>query len=453
MAAPHSDILLVDDDPAILRLLMQFLESAGYQVRCAADGGLAMAAIERQCPDILITDWEMPNVDGLQLCRWLRYQNLPHYVYTIFLTVRTRVQDLVKGLKAGADDFLKKPVDRAELLARLRCGTRVLALESRLIRLAKCDPLTGLATRRHFYEQAEREWARADRHHFPLSCVMLDIDFFKRINDSYGHPVGDEVLRRVASLLTANVRVSDYVCRYGGEEFCALLPETGEEGAAVWADQLRDKLASTSMRIDGRRIGVTASFGVAGRMHQTESPKHLIDLADRALLQAKRFGRNRVVCYQDTDESPTATSDIYDLNLSFADLRAAQLMSDVPLQLHQDETIVEATERFLACHVDVAPVVDAEDRLIGILSEADIMAAMFWPNRRSITVKEAMKSDIVAYGEHTPIMEIYESLCRSWIRNAVIVRDERPVGIISQETLLRCFSNSVDRTAVLPLDS
>jgi len=452
MAATKPDILLADDDPAILRLLVQCLESAGYQVRCAADGRLAMAAIERQCPDILVTDWEMPNVDGVKLCQWLRYQKLPHYVYTIFLTVRTDVQDLVQGLKAGADDFLKKPVDKNELLARLRCGARVLDLESRLIRLAKCDPLTGLATRRGFYEEADREWARADRHHFPLACVMMDIDFFKRVNDAYGHPVGDEVLRRVAAMFTANVRVSDYISRYGGEEFCVLLPETSEEGAAVWADQLREKLASTTMHVEGRKIGVTASFGVAGRTHSTKSPKHLVDLADRALMQAKRFGRNRVVCYQDTDESPTPRSDMKDLNLSFADLRAAQVMSKIAFQLSEAETIVQATERFLQHHVDIAPIVDAEGRLVGVLSEHDIMAAMFWPNRRTITIREAVKSDIPAYDEDTPIMEIYESLCRSWIRNAIIVKDRRPTGIISQETLLRCFSSSVDRHPAVMLE-
>jgi len=442
MAAKNPDILLVDDDPAILRLLVRCVETAGYHVRCAADGRLAMAAIERQCPDILVTDWEMPNVDGLKLCQWLRHQNLPHYVYSIFLTVRTRVEDLVSALKAGADDFIKKPVDRNELLARLRCGTRVLELESRLIRLAKCDPLTGLATRRSFFEQADREWARADRHHFPLSCVMMDIDFFKRVNDSYGHPVGDEVLRRVSASLSSNLRVSDYISRYGGEEFCVLLPETSEEGASVWADQLREKLAQTTMEVEGRQIGVTASFGVAGRSHSTKTPKHLVDLADRALLQAKRFGRNRVVCYQDTDDSSTARSDVHDVNLSFATQRAVNVMSDIAFKLHEGETIVQATERFLQHHVDVAPVVDDEGRLEGVLSENDIMAAMFWPNRRSITVKEAMKSDIEAFDEQTPIMDIYESLCRSWIRNAIIVKDQQPTGVISQETLLRCFSKT-----------
>jgi len=442
MAATKQKILLVDDDPAILRLLVPCVEAAGYEVRCATDGRLAMAAIELHCPDVLVTDWEMPDVDGLKLCQWLRMQNLPHYVYTIFLTVRGRVEDLVRAMRAGADDFVRKPVDRNELLARLRCGTRVLDLERRLIRLAKCDPLTGLATRRHFYEQADREWARADRHHFPLSCVVLDIDFFKRVNDAYGHPVGDEVLRRVAATLTSSLRVSDYLCRYGGEEFCILLPETTEEGAAVWADQLRDKLASTTLKIEGRQIGVTASFGVAGRNHTTKSPKHLIDLADRALLQAKRFGRNRVVCYQDTDESSTARSDVHDVNLSFATLRASDVMSDVAFELHESETIVRATDRFLEHHIDVAPVVDGQGRLVGVLSENDLMAAMFWPDRRSTTVAEAMKSDIEAFDERTPIMDIYESLCRSWIRNAIIVKDQRPTGLISQETLLRCFGKS-----------
>jgi PleD family two-component response regulator len=190
-------VLLVDDDPAMLRLLAKWLEAEGYQVLRAGDGRMAAELIEAERPRLLVTDWEMPNLDGLELCRWVRSQNFGHYIYTVFLTVRSDSTDMLKGLEAGADDFLKKPVDRNELLARIRAGSRVMELEQRLRLLANTDALTGLPTRRVLFDDVQREWGRAERYHNPLSCVMIDIDFFKRINDIHGHQAGDEVLRAV----------------------------------------------------------------------------------------------------------------------------------------------------------------------------------------------------------------------------------------------------------------
>ncbi|HMC09831.1 MAG TPA: diguanylate cyclase, partial [Pirellulaceae bacterium] len=235
MATEPTKVLLVDDDPAMLRLLAKWLEAEGYQVLRAGDGRMAMELIEAERPRLLVTDWEMPNLNGLELCRWVRGQNFGHYLYTIFITVRTESADMFKGLEAGADDFLKKPVDRNELLARIRAGSRVMELEQRLSRLANTDAMTGLATRRVLFEDLKREWCRSERYHTQLSCVMIDIDYFKRINDNYGHHAGDEVLRQLGQLWGAGVRTSDFVGRYGGEEFCVVLPETSEEQAVVWA--------------------------------------------------------------------------------------------------------------------------------------------------------------------------------------------------------------------------
>ena len=165
MNPTDSKVLLVDDDAAILRLLSTWLQQAGYAVRCAGDGRQALAAIEAECPDFLVTDWEMPNIDGLELCQRVRRLQLPHYVYILFLTVKSASEDMIEGLEVGADDFLSKPASRGELLARMRAGARVIELERRLSLMARTDPLTGLMTRRTFYEALEREWHRA-KHQF-----------------------------------------------------------------------------------------------------------------------------------------------------------------------------------------------------------------------------------------------------------------------------------------------
>ncbi len=264
-----------------------------------SDGEEALQAIRTQCPHFLITDWEMPRLDGVELCRRVRQEELPHYVYILFLTSKTASQELIQALEAGADEFVSKPIDRGELLARLRSGHRVLELERKLNEAARSDPLTGIPTRRAFYEQFERELSRARRYRLPLSCVMLDVDFFKKINDVHGHPAGDEVLKAVARLLDGSRRASDYVCRHGGEEFCVILPETTEQAAVVWAERARERLAALRIPAGAIELKVTASFGVsraAGR--QSKSGEQLVDQADQALLVAKQSGRDRVVRYQ-----------------------------------------------------------------------------------------------------------------------------------------------------------
>ena len=273
MAPDNYKVLLVDDDPAMLRLLCKWLKTAGYPVCTAADGQEALDAIESDCPDFLITDWEMPRINGLELCRKVRDTSLPHYIYTIFLTAKTGAAEMIAGLESGADDFLTKPVAEGELLARLQSGSRVLELERELSLMAHTDFLTGLLTQRTFYEALEKEWHRSTRLKLPLSCVMVDLDFFKQINDVYGHPAGDSVLKFVAELLLDNSRASDTVCRYGGEEFCILLPETEESDAAVWAERARARLAALRIPTDLKDMHITGSFGVAQRRSDVPNPE------------------------------------------------------------------------------------------------------------------------------------------------------------------------------------
>lgn len=440
MQVAKPNILLVDDDPAMLRLLAKWLESEGYTVRRANNGAEAIEAIKSDCPDILVTDWEMPQIDGMELCRWVRRDDLPHYVYTIFLTVRSGSNDMVCGLEAGADDFLKKPVDRGELLARIRAGTRVLELESRLSLLAKLDPLTGLVTQRTFYEDTNKEWTRSTRHLFPLSCVMLDIDFFKRINDVYGHRVGDEVIRRIAAILKENCRSSDIVSRYGGEEFCCLLPETDETAAALWADRVRQQIAATRFHTDEVEFSVTSSMGVAERRPDIASVSALVEKADQALLVAKRSGRDRVMMYHALHQ-PGYCGAIDNREKLFAGVTAKAVMTTIVAGLRQDESIGQATRYFLRMRIGSAPVTTDDGKLVGILSDKDCLATMLTPGWAELPIKDVMKHNVVCYEDDTPVQQVYEFLCRVSIRTVVIVSSGIPCGVITRGSLLRWASN------------
>ena len=232
-------VLAADDDPAALRLIANIASAAGCRVIEAKDGQEAWDRILEHSPDVLVTDWDMPGLDGPQLCRRLRQANLPFCVYVLLLTAKSRAEDLVEGLDAGADDFISKPVDPTVFMARLRVGSRTIAMDRQLREIARLDPLTGLMNRRSFHEQFSTEWGRASRYGHPLSCAMIDLDFFKSINDAHGHAAGDLVLQRAVRALDGCRRASDVLARYGGEEFCVFLAETDESGAAAWAERAR----------------------------------------------------------------------------------------------------------------------------------------------------------------------------------------------------------------------
>lgn len=437
-----ANVLLVDDDPAILRILSTWLEKAGYRVRRAGDGELALAAIEAECPDFLVTDWEMPKVDGPELCRRVRQLKLPHYVYILFLTTKSTTGEMMEGLEVGADDFLSKPVYRGELLVRIQAGSRVLQLERQLSQMAHTDPLTGLMTRRTFYGVMEKEWQRAKRLHLPLSCVMLDLDFFKRINDTHGYPAGDSILKAIAALLSDCSRGGDSICRHGGEEFCVMLPETNEHDATVWAEKARKRLSSIGIVRGGREVRITGSFGTAGRHDDTKNATELVDQAEQALACAKQWGHDQVVRYESLDQEK-------ELNLKKSDrhggmfqgITAGHVMTPLDTFLREDDTIGQATELFLRTRINSTAVVNARGKLAGIVAEKDLLAAMVSLDCWNRPVREVMKPNVTCYEEETPIRTIYKFICRVSIRRVVIVRQGYPTGTISRATLLRWFTN------------
>ena len=287
-------ILTIDDSKTMRDMLRLTLSDAGYDVIQGVDGQDGLDVLGDTPVDVVITDINMPRMDGLELCQRLRQQKLPHYVYTVLVTGKSRPEEIVQGLEAGADDYLVKPVHRVELLARVRAGGRLLELESRLAELARTDPLTGVPTQRVFYEAAEKEVERVRRYRLPLSCVMLDVDFFKRINDTYGHPVGDQVIRSLAWLLKGRLRASDIIGRYGGEEFLVVLRSACLDEAEAVLDCIRADFATLPHAHATGTLRAAFSAGIAC-FPAWSTGNDLTHAADEALLEAKRQGRNRVM--------------------------------------------------------------------------------------------------------------------------------------------------------------
>ena len=283
------------------------LRQAGYEVVSAENGLEALKVFKEQFFPIILTDWGMPEMNGLELCRAIRESPTEGYVFIFLITARDSKKDIIAGLEAGADDYLTKPFDRFELIARLKTALRVLELEKSLkdayekIRiLSITDKLTGCYNRTYMDEYLAKEIIRAKRYYRPVSLVMADIDHFKRVNDTYGHQAGDLVLKDFAASIRKGLRKDvDWIARYGGEEFLVVLPETDYECAMSSAERLRRIISESISSYNGIEIRITASFGVVGFVPSANNQKMpyemIIDRADKALYRAKDAGRNRVM--------------------------------------------------------------------------------------------------------------------------------------------------------------
>ncbi len=313
-------ILIAEDHaPSALGLKLR-LEAMGHKVLITNNGDEAWAIVQQGRERLVISDWKMPGIDGLELCRRIRSLSGRLYTYIILMIGKGRTENRLEGFQAGADDFMTKPLDPRELASRVEIAGRVLNMQEeildrsvqleqmqaelfhrneRLVELAMTDSLTGLKNRRHFLEALEANASLAARQGKPLSIVMLDVDRFKRYNDTFGHRAGDEVLARIATILRNNVRNQDEVARYGGEEFIILLPRTDAPNARGIAERLRAALAENPWRL--RRI--TASLGVATAMVTAKDVSWLLEEANQALYQAKRRGRNRVIHHEEMSRS------------------------------------------------------------------------------------------------------------------------------------------------------
>ena len=296
-------ILAVDDSPIYRKLVEQTLSQQRYTLLLAKNGREALALFAKHQPAVVITDWTMPDIEGLELCRRIRSDFPGVYSHLILLTSNTDKEQVVEGLAAGADDYLTKPFHTGELLARVAVGRRIAELHRQiqatnrsLEELALTDSLTGLPNRRALDIWATHELSAAERHGFSLWVVIADLDHFKSINDTHGHEAGDTVLKSFAEILKANTRKSNMCCRLGGEEFLIVMTHVEEKANAILTiDRIRERFRAQKFTVAGKMFGVTASFGVAGfRGPNVCDWNSLVAHADTALYAAKNKGRDRI---------------------------------------------------------------------------------------------------------------------------------------------------------------
>jgi diguanylate cyclase (GGDEF)-like protein len=308
-------ILIADDDALSRRLLEQTLVRAGYEVTPVANGRQAVESLGgHDAPRLALLDWMMPEIDGPGVCREIRKRHDQSYVYMVLLTSRESKEDVVAGLESGADDYLIKPFVADELKARLRTGERILRLEDSLVEAreqmrfkATHDHLTSLWNRGVIVDLLGRELTRSQRENVCTAIILGDVDHFKKINDTHGHPVGDQVLREIARRLLLSVRSYDFVGRYGGEEFLTVLNNCAPHSALFRAEQIRRCICARPVHTDAGPLEVTMSLGVLLSCDWGHrSAEDLISQADSALYAAKAAGRNRVKLAQPEQRTETA---------------------------------------------------------------------------------------------------------------------------------------------------
>ena len=302
----HFPILVAEDDPVARKILEKTLIKEGHEVVSVENGRKAFDLFKERFFPIILTDWMMPEMDGIELCRAVRNHQASGYVFVIILTARDSKDDIVTGLNSGADDYVHKPFNPSELKARINTCMRILELERSLkeanenIRiLSITDPLTKCYNRGYIQECLPKEVNRTIRYERALSVVLCDIDHFKKVNDTYGHQAGDQVLIEFVDSIKQSIRQDlDWIARYGGEEFLIVLPETSPEGACILAERLRNNISKRKFIFQEKAIHITSSFGISGFDSATSdeniSSESLINTADKYLYQCKLEGRNRV---------------------------------------------------------------------------------------------------------------------------------------------------------------
>jgi two-component system, cell cycle response regulator len=288
-------VLIIEDHPDQRDLLAIVLQREGYEVITAANGLEALAKLNEHQVHIALSDIMMPKMDGFELINKIRSNPAIKHIYMILITARIQEGDRVRGLDLGADDYITKPFSFSELLARVRVGSRVVQYQQNLEYQTQVDSLTGLFNRRALERKITEEFERAKRYGHPLSVLILDIDNFKQINDTYGHHGGDKALVKISETLREKTRRSDFPSRYGGEEFVLILPESDQESAVQAATKIHDEIRSCRFGTPEKPFLLTVSIGLSSTSLKDYSDwRQMIEDADGALYHAKNTGKDRI---------------------------------------------------------------------------------------------------------------------------------------------------------------
>jgi two-component system cell cycle response regulator len=292
-------VLVIEDHPDQRELLAIVLQREGYRVVTASNGVEALEKLETESVQIALSDIMMPKMDGFELIKRIRGNSALKNIYLILITARIQEGDRVRGLDLGADDYITKPFSFSELLARIRVGSRVVQYQQHLEYQSQVDSLTGLFNRRAFEKKMDEEFERSKRYHSPLSVLLLDIDNFKTINDTYGHHGGDAALVKISETVRARTRQSDFPSRYGGEEFILVLPETDQDSALQVAGKIHESIRACAFGTTARPFALTVSMGVSSTSARFYSEwRGLVEDADRAMYVAKNSGKDRIEIWQ-----------------------------------------------------------------------------------------------------------------------------------------------------------
>jgi diguanylate cyclase (GGDEF)-like protein len=415
-------------------------EADQYEIDSAFQGEEAVELLRQALREgrpyaVAFVDIRMPpGLDGIQTIRQL-WECDPELLVVICSAYSDYAwEDIIREL-GRTDRFLvlRKPFEHIEVR---QCAA---ALSERWM-IARTDALTELLNRRAFQEQLHREWTYSVRHDLPLCCVMLDIDYFKNINDRLGHSVGDQVLRTIARQILSSKQPGDVVCRYGGEEICLLLPNTSEEEGCRRAETLRQAVFQMPLAIDQTAVRLTASFGVAATTGGSLSEIELVDQADAAMRQAKQAGRDRVARWSEYGTSADAAR-VRDYAALFENIVGRDLMTQNVVCARQDMSASQAADVFLKSGMTSLPVVDTEGRLTGVVSETDLLEAAGTESGWSTKIGQLMTTRVIQFEPSDSAQVIFDFLCRVQMRRVIIVENERPVGVVTRGSFVRWIRN------------
>lgn len=405
MKSETLDICLAADDARQGAELATWLGSCGYQVELTTSAEDCLQTVFRRQPRIVVADLRSEGFDGLELFRRVRAESSLDGTFLVFLSAVDTRELRRRVLQAGADEFVRHPIDRVEFLARLRNGARVGRLEDRLHRAALTDGLTGLWNHTQFRDALDREFSRTRRYGGVASLLMIDLDHFKAVNDTYGHEAGNRVLCFTARSLKQAVREVDVVARYGGEEFAVICPQTSLDEATGLAERIRSAMAQRSMLPEHPELLITASFGIASTSDpRVQSVVDLINLGDQALYLSKRSGRNRITRADHIDQRPAATAldrdddrDRLERQVAVLSLQAKEVYLQSVWSLVQ---ALEARDHYTAWH----------SRNVTFFASQMLDATRWPPGLRAATANAAMLHDLGKIGVPDCILQKVDPL-------------------------------------------